>query len=114
MMRTQAMIVGGVLLCGALSLETVSNTGLAQGSAAAVVAKNDKDNDQTLDLAEVKAAASAHFNKLDKDADQTLDSKEVKGVIGPKMFKEADPDNDGTLTKDEYLALVERLFNKAD
>jgi hypothetical protein len=23
-------------------------------------------------------------------------------------------DNDGTLTKDEYLALVEKLFNKAD
>jgi hypothetical protein len=28
----------------------------------------------------------------------------VKGVIGAKIFKKADPDNDGTLTKDEYLA----------
>jgi Ca2+-binding EF-hand superfamily protein len=34
--------------------------------------------------------------------------------VGAKAFKAADPDNDGTLTKDEYLALVEKLFNKAD
>jgi len=31
-----------------------------------------------------------------------------------KEFKEADPDNDGTLTKDEYLALAVKLFNAAD
>ena len=37
-----------------------------------IVSKYDKDSDQTLDLAEVKAAASAHFDKLDKDADGTL------------------------------------------
>jgi Ca2+-binding EF-hand superfamily protein len=79
-----------------------------------VVGKYDKDNDQTLDLNEVKAAASAHFDKLDKNADGTLDSAEVQGVIGKKTFKAADPDNDGTLTKDEYLALVEKLFNKVD
>jgi len=35
-------------------------------------------------------------------------------TVGAKTFKAADPDNDGTLTKDEYLALVEKLFNKAD
>ncbi len=26
------------------------------------------------------------------------------GVIGAKMFKRADPDNDGSISKDEYLA----------
>lgn len=35
-------------------------------------------------------------------------------MIGAKKFKAADPDNDGTLTKDEYLALAVRLFDKAD
>ena len=35
-------------------------------------------------------------------------------MLGKKEFKAADPDNDGTLTKDEYLAIVERLFKKAD
>lgn len=62
----------------------------------------------------MKTAASAKFDKMNKDADGTLDAKEVKGIIGAKTFKAADPDNDGTLTKDEYLALVEKLFNKAD
>jgi|ERR1700677_4688952 hypothetical protein len=71
------MIIGGVVLCGALSLETVSNTASARTSASAIVSKNDKDPDQTLDLAEVKAAASAHFDKLNKDADQTLDSNDA-------------------------------------
>ncbi len=86
----------------------------APPTAAGVVAKYDKDNDKTLDVAEVKAAAAAHFDKLNKDADNTLDAKEVKGVIGPAAFKAADPDNDGTLDKNEYLALVEKLFTKVD
>ena len=36
-----------------------------------------KDSDKTLDLAEVKAAAAAHFDKLNKDSDDTLDAKEL-------------------------------------
>jgi Ca2+-binding EF-hand superfamily protein len=80
----------------------------------ASVAKHDKDNDETLDLAEVKAAAAEHFDKLNKDGDSTLETKEVQGILGEKAFKAADPDNDGSLSKDEYLALVEKLFKKAD
>ena len=52
--------------------------------------------------------------ELDNEQGDTLGSKEVKGVLGKKEFKAADPDNDGTLTKDEYLAIVEKLFKKAD
>jgi Ca2+-binding EF-hand superfamily protein len=107
---TVAILVGGIL--GAqLILQSVS---AAPPGASNVVSNADQDNDGTLSLAEVKAAASAKFDKLNKDADGTLDAKEVAGIIGPKTFKAADPDNDGTLTKDEYLALVERLFNEAD
>lgn len=73
------------------------------------IAALDKDHDGTLDLAEVKDAASALFDKLEKDKDGTLDAKEVGRRIGKKEFKEADP-----LSKDEYLALVEKLFNAAD
>ena len=32
---------------------------------------------------------------------QVLDAKEVARVVGQKAFAAADPDNDGTLTKDE-------------
>jgi Ca2+-binding EF-hand superfamily protein len=79
-----------------------------------VVTKYDTDNDRTLSLDEVKAAASAHFDKLNKDGDSTLETKEVQGVIGAKAFKAADADNDGSLSKDEYLALVQKLFQRAD
>ena len=78
------------------------------------LARYDKDNDKTLDLAEVKAAAATLFAKLDKDNDGALDAKEIKGRIGAAAFKVADPDNDGMLSKDEYLACVQKTFEKAD
>ena len=74
----------------------------------------DKDNDGTLDLEEVKAAASAAFDKLNKDSDETLDRKEIGNRLSRKEFEAADPDKDKTLTKDEYLAEVEKRFKAAD
>jgi Ca2+-binding EF-hand superfamily protein len=74
----------------------------------------DKDDDGTLDLAEVKEAAGKMFDKLDKDGDGTLDSKEVGPRLSNADFKAADADHDGTLTKDEYFTIVEKLFNGAD
>jgi Ca2+-binding EF-hand superfamily protein len=76
-------------------------------SFAAALAALDKDNDGTLDLAEVKAAAARVFDTLDKDSDATLDRKEIGGRAGKTQLQQADPDHDGTLTKDEYLDLVE-------
>jgi len=71
---------------------------LAQGSSLALAAPRldpvkafDTDADGTLDLAEVKKAASALFAKLDRD-----------------------PDHDGTLTLDEYLSVVEQRFKAAN
>ena len=100
-----ASVAGAFLAASAVAAGT---------GAEATLAKYNKDNDSTLDLAEVKAAAAAHFDKLNKDGDSTLEANEVKGVVGEKAFKAADPDNDGSLSKDEYLALVEKLFKKAD
>ena len=74
----------------------------------------DTDNDGTVDLDEAKKAAGALFDKLDTDKDGTLDLKELKGRLTAKEFKAADPDNDGTLSKDEYLAMVEKRFKAAD
>lgn len=76
--------------------------------------KYDSDHDGTLDLAEMEAAASAAFDRLNSDADRTLDYNEAKNRVNKKAFLAADPDKDGTLTKDEYLALVEKLFKAAD
>jgi Ca2+-binding EF-hand superfamily protein len=74
----------------------------------------DGDNDGTLDLAEVKKAASALFDKLDGDHDGTLDKRELANRLTPKELAAADPDHDGTLTKDEYLAVVEQRFGAAN
>jgi hypothetical protein len=74
----------------------------------------DTDNDGTVDLAEVKKAASALFDRLDPDRDGTLDKRELAGRLNAKEFAAADPDHDGTLTKDEYLAVVEQRFKAAD
>lgn len=74
----------------------------------------DPDNDGTLDLMEVKNAASATFAKLDPDRDGTLDIRELRGRLSAKELAIADPDHDGTLTLMEYLAVVEQRFNAAN
>jgi hypothetical protein len=74
----------------------------------------DTDNDSTLDLNEVKAAAGAAFDKLDRDHDGTLDKKELRGRVSKDTMGDADPDNDGTVSRDEYVGLAEKLFKEAD
>ena len=80
---------------------------LAQGGSLALAAPRldpvkafDTDADGTLDLAEVKKAASALFAKLDRDHDGTLDKRELAGRLSAKELAAADPDHDGTLTLD--------------
>src|SRR3979409_1915163 len=73
----------------------------------------DSDNDGTLDLAEVKKAASDLFARLDRDHDGTLEKRELAGRVSARELAAADPDHDGTLTAEEYLALVEQRFNAA-
>ena len=63
---------------------------------------------------QAKAAAAALFDRLDGDHDGTLDRKELRGRVSAKELFAADPDNDRTLTKGEYLALVEARFKAAD
>ena len=91
----------------------------ARGSALAASRSNpirmfDTDADGTLDLAEVKKAASALFATLDPDHDGTLDRRELAGRLSARELAAADPDHDGTLTLDEYLAVVEQRFKAAD
>ena len=100
---------------------TVALTALLAAAAAPVfaaptsaVALFDTDHDGTVDLNEAKNAASALFDKLDTDKDGTLDFKELGGRLTQSDFKAADSDNDGTLSKDEYLAVVEKQFKAAD
>jgi Ca2+-binding EF-hand superfamily protein len=74
----------------------------------------DTDNDGTVDLAEARKAASALFDRLERDKDGTLDKHELSRRLSAKELAAADPDHDGTLTKDEYLAVVDQRFSAAD
>jgi Ca2+-binding EF-hand superfamily protein len=102
-----------VLMVATATLVAGSLPALAQSGADAVK-MFDTDRDGTLDLAEVKKAASNLFAKLDRDHDGTLDKRELAGRLSAKELAAADPDHDGTLTTDEYLAVVERRFNAAN
>src|SRR3982750_4049554 len=100
-----------------LAVSTLSVAGcpaLAGSRRADPVRMFDTDNDGTLDLAEVKKAASDLFAKLDRDHDGTLDKRELDGRLNARELAAADPDHDGTLTANEYLDAVEQRFNAAN
>ena len=87
---------------------------MAQSNHVSLIKRFDTDNDGTVDLAEAKKAASELFDKLDRDRNVTLDKRELSRRLSAKELAAADPDHDGTLTKDEYLAVVEQRFRAAD
>jgi len=74
----------------------------------------DADHDGTLDLDEVKKAASARFDQLDRNHRGTLDRRKLGATMSVKEFRQADADKDGTLDKNEYLTMVEKRFRAAD
>jgi EF hand len=46
--------------------------------------------------------------------DGTLDTRELRGRLSAKELAAADPDRDGSLSLDEYLAVVQQRFNAAN
>ena len=97
--RRQAMAMAITALVGAATPARAKDSSL--------VGQFDLDHDGTVDLAEAKKAGSDMFDKLDADHDGTLSFKELRGRMSRKEFAAADTDKDGTLTKEEYLAVVQ-------
>jgi Ca2+-binding EF-hand superfamily protein len=97
-----------------LAVGTLLTTGLPAAAKSNLIRLLDADNDGTVDLAEAKAAASAMFDRLERDKDGTLDKRELSRRLSARELAAADPDHDGTLTKEEYLAVVEQRFRAAD
>jgi Ca2+-binding EF-hand superfamily protein len=99
---------------GSLAVGALLGTVLPAMAKSSLIRMLDTDNDGTVDLGEAKAAASALFDKLEHDKDGTLDKHELVRRLSAKELATADPDHDGTLSKDEYLAAVEQRFAAAD
>ncbi len=106
--RRNAIVAAVIGLLGA------ATPTLARTKKSTLVGRFDTDNDDTVDLAEATKAASDLFDKLDADKDGTLSIKELHGHLSHRDFAAADSDHDGTLTKNEYLAVVEQRFKAAD
>jgi Ca2+-binding EF-hand superfamily protein len=103
-----------VIAMSAWALIGATAPALAQRKSSTLVAQFDADKDGTVDLAEAKKAASDMFDKLDTNKEGTLDLKELRGRVSRRELAAVDADHDGTLSKDEYLALVEQRFKAAD
>jgi Ca2+-binding EF-hand superfamily protein len=56
----------------------------------------------------------ARPDQLDVDHDGTLTRAELRGRIPEQDWKIANPDNDKTVSKEEYLKYVEYAFKRAD
>ena len=74
----------------------------------------DADHDGTLDLNEVKQAATARFNQMDTDHDGTIDRKDRGRALVTADVRAADADHNGSVSLDEYLALAQTRFEAAD
>ena len=104
--RTIVVTIGGLI--GAVTPT------LAQPKKPSLITRLDTDHDGTVDIAEAKKAGAEVFDKLDTDKDGTLTVTELHGRLSRKEFAAADGDADKTLSKDEYLAVIERRFKSAD
>jgi hypothetical protein len=95
---------------------TLSDVAVAKQKSCKALNVLDPDNDGEMTLPEARKRAGLVFDKLNKDKkkDSTLDAKELRGRLSAKELKAANPDNDGTLDKAEYLAAVEARFKAAN
>lgn len=67
-----------------------------------------------LDAAEAKSGAAARFDDVNPVLDDALTPQEAAPLLDAAAFREADSNGDGIINKAEYLAHVERMFNKAN
>jgi EF hand len=97
-MIDRRFLMAGMGACSLLAMNATFFSDSVAWAVPSAIKAFDKDNDGTLDVAEVKEAAGKLFDKLDKAGDGTLDSKEVGTRVTKADFKAVDVDHDGMLT----------------
>ena len=104
------------IVAAGLLTATATVPALAKAKSCKTLNQIDPDADGSMTLDEAKKQAGLVFDRLNKDAgkDKTLDKKELSGRLSAKELKAGDPDNDKTIDKTEYLAIVEARFKAAN
>jgi Ca2+-binding EF-hand superfamily protein len=116
LLRCTAVMVAGA--CAVSVFEGSSAS--AESSAADAMKAVDTDKDGTISLNEAKSAATAVIVKIDADHNGILNNKELGGrvTVLDKLMPSPNPymswKSEGTITKEEYLSLVEGRFKSAD
>jgi Ca2+-binding EF-hand superfamily protein len=102
------------MMAALMGLIAAASPAMARTKNSTLVGQFDTDGDGTVDLAEAKKAAADLFDKLDTDKDGTLTIRELGGRLRHKDLAVAKAGHDKTITKDQYLAVVEQRFKAAD
>ena len=109
-MMTRRVVILGAMAVGL----SAAMPALAAPRRSRLMQALDPDNDGTVSLEEAKKAASTLFDRLDRNRNGVLNKRELGGRVTPQEFVVADPDKDGTLTKEEFFTVVEKRFKAAD
>lgn len=78
------------------------------------IAYLNRDGDERLDWSEIDYAARRAFTRLDRKGDGRIPFADLAGRLNRRSFDAVNPDKDGTLEIDEWMALVRRRFDAAD
>lgn len=81
---------------------------------AEVLAKYNKDGDQTIELPEALMLAADTYKAINPDGDKTLEPNETEGRLTAKDWERANKDGDKTLELDEWLSIARKRFKGAD
>jgi hypothetical protein len=83
-----------------------------------VLTRVDADKDGKISKAEFDAEGSTMFKRMDKNSDGKIASDEMPqrhgGRFAGHMFDRADADHDGKVTKAEFTAAGDQMFQKMD
>ena len=134
-MRKILLVAAGAaaLAASACGLAQAQNGAGANDADRHGILQSDADNDGVLTRAEFDAGRTAQFTRLDADSNSQVTREEMRagrgdrgedghrggrghrgGGRGGPGFAGADANNDGNITRDEFLARPTEMFNRLD